>query len=344
MAAEMGEIDVASERGKPHNIDRNACHSAEPLRLVVEIDTPRSTGVPAANFVRSFSKWRDEALVKPVFVANHGRITHALIGIDQFDRLSEEHNAQAADVNPFELAEWIDEAVIVCDRDLVVESMNRVASAACRMSSSHCVGRNLYDCLPQLRGTLFDVHLMRTVEANESTSADIPSPLREGGWLRLQSFPLHERNVLLFRDITEEVERHRLADVKAALIEAMAVHNAIGYVRAVLRSPRRSRRPVARRQFGGTREPRKARGIQVRAARGDERRGATQARFELHFEWWRNRRGRGGHRPVARCLWCRGCGHPVDPGRRRDALGPQGKIGPEGRAPARYFLTRQSRA
>ena len=234
MAAEMGEIDVASERGKPHNIDRNACHSAEPLRLVVEIDTPRSTGVPAANFVRSFSKWRDEALVKPVFVANHGRITHALIGIDQFDRLSEEHNAQAADVNPFELAEWIDEAVIVCDRDLVVESMNRVASAACRMSSSHCVGRNLYDCLPQLRGTLFDVHLMRTVEANESTSADIPSPLREGGWLRLQSFPLHERNVLLFRDITEEVERHRLADVKAALIEAMAVHNAIGYVRVTV--------------------------------------------------------------------------------------------------------------
>ena len=234
MAAEMGEIDVASERGKPHNIDRNACHSAEPLRLVVEIDTPRSTGVPAANFVRSFSKWRDEALVKPVFVANHGRITHALIGIDQFDRLSEEHNAQAADVNPFELAEWIDEAVIVCDRDLVGESMNRVASAACRMSSSHCVGRNLYDCLPQLRGTLFDVHLMRTVEANESTSADIPSPLREGGWLRLQSFPLHERNVLLFRDITEEVERHRLADVKAALIEAMAVHNAIGYVRVTV--------------------------------------------------------------------------------------------------------------
>ena len=234
MAAEMGEIEVASERVRPHKSDRNTRHSAEPLRLVVEIDTPRSSGVPAANFVRSFSKWRDEALVKPVFVANHGRITHALIGIDQFEKLSEGHGTQAADVNPFELAEWIDEAVIVCDRDLVVESMNRVASAACRMSSSHCVGRNLYDCLPQLRGTLFDVHLMRTVEANESTSADIPSPLREGGWLRLQSFPLHERNVLLFRDITEEVERHRLADVKAALIEAMAVHNAIGYVRVTV--------------------------------------------------------------------------------------------------------------
>ncbi|MEL7689212.1 PAS domain-containing protein [Citromicrobium bathyomarinum] len=199
-----------------------------------EADTPKGTGVPAANFVRSFSKWRDEAIVKPVFIANHGRITHALISIAQLTELSHGHGGQAPDVNPFELAEWIDEAVIVCDRDLVVESMNRVASAACRLSSSQCIGRNLYETLPQLRGTLFDVHLMRTVEANESTSADIPSPLREGGWLRLQSFPLHERNVLLFRDITEEVERHRLADVKAALIEAMAVHNAIGYIRVTM--------------------------------------------------------------------------------------------------------------
>ena len=191
-------------------------------------------GVPAANFVRSFAKWRDEALVKPVFVTNHGRITHALISVDEFVQMKRGGDAAREAANPFELAEWIDEATIICDADLVVESMNRVASAACRMSSSQCVGRNLYECLPQLRGTLFDVHLTRTVDANETTSADIPSPLREGGWLRLQSFPLHDRNVLMFRDIPEDVERHRLADVKAALIEAMAVHNAIGYVRVTL--------------------------------------------------------------------------------------------------------------
>lgn len=202
-----------------------------PLRLVIDPEAGGDGGVPAANFVRSFSKWRDEALVKPVFVTNHGRITHAMVGIDQFVQMNKDHAETGAGADPFELAEWVDEAVIICDSELFVESMNRVAAAACRNSSAQCVGRNLYDCLPQLRGTLLDLHLMRTVEANEPTSADIPSPLRAGGWLRLQSFPLYGRNVLMFRDITEEVERHRLADVKAALLRAMAVHSAIGYVR-----------------------------------------------------------------------------------------------------------------
>ena len=200
---------MASESVELHKDDLTGCDAPEPSGLVADAEVSGDIGVPAANFVRSFSKWRDEALVKPVFVKNHGRITHALVAIDQFVQMNEDRDGRKADDNPFELAEWIDEAIIICDRDLVVESMNRVASAACRMSASQCVGRNLYECLPQLRGTLFDVHLMRTVQANESTSADIPSPLREDGWLRLQSFPLHERNVLMFRDITEEVETKR---------------------------------------------------------------------------------------------------------------------------------------
>nr|WP_306300237.1 PAS domain-containing protein [Erythrobacter sp. LQ02-29] len=145
--------------------------------------------------------------------------------------LSEQADTAGAGADPFELAEWIDEAVIICDDDLGVVSMNRMAAATCGISASQCVGRKLYDCLPQLQGTLYEVNMMRTVQANEPTSADIPSPLRKDGWMRLQTFPLHGRNVLMFRDITEEVEHHRLADVKTAIIEAMAVHNAIGYVR-----------------------------------------------------------------------------------------------------------------
>ncbi|QWC56327.1 PAS domain-containing protein [Erythrobacter sp. 3-20A1M] len=202
-----------------------------PTHVIADSGDTAECGVPAANFVRCFAKWRDEALKKPVFVTNHGRVTHALVGIDQFVSMTEAPTTAEVEANPFELAEWIDEAVIICDKHLVVQTMNRVASATCCISAPQCVGRNLYECLPQLRGTLYEVNLMRTVEANEPTSADIPSPLRQDGWLRLQTFPLHGCNVLMFRDITEEVERHRLADVKAALIEAMAVHNAIGYVR-----------------------------------------------------------------------------------------------------------------
>ncbi|MGB3805856.1 MAG: PAS domain-containing protein [Erythrobacter sp.] len=226
---------MESKRGKFHRGNGNGIETNEPLQLVIDPATAKDTGVPAANFIRCFSKWRDEALVKPVFVTNHGRVTHALVGIERFIEIAEKPAPQVESANPFELAEWIDEAVIICDSKLVVESMNRVASAICGISASQCVGRELYDCLPKLQGTLFEVNLMRTVQANEPTSADIPSPLREDGWLRMQTFPLHGRNVLMFRDITEEVNRHRLADVKAALIEAMAIHNAIGYVRVCVR-------------------------------------------------------------------------------------------------------------
>ncbi|MXP10387.1 PAS domain-containing protein [Pseudoblastomonas halimionae] len=224
---------MESEGAERNQSEHSRRGGPEDLHGMPEPEAAKDVAVPAANFVRGFARWCDKALTKPVFVTKHGRITHALINIDRYAEMNEELPVETHDreANPFELAEWIDEAVIICDNDLIIESMNRIASATCGISASQCVGRRLYDCLPKLRGTLFDVHLMRTVEANESTSADIPSPLREEGWLRLQSFPLHGRNVLMFRDITEEVKRHRLADVKAALIEAMSVHNAIGYVR-----------------------------------------------------------------------------------------------------------------
>ena len=37
----------------------------------------------------------------------------------------------------------------------------------------------------------------------------------------------------MFRDITEDVRRHRLADAKAAIIEAMTAHGDVGYVRDI---------------------------------------------------------------------------------------------------------------
>ena len=173
--------------------------------------------VSAAGMVRSFARWREAALKEPVFVTNHGRKTHVLLSIDQFEEMRTKSSAPEAISGPFELAEWIDEAIIVCDKELRILSINRAASATCRLSIGECVGKPLYGCLPQLQGTLLEIHLARTARANESTSADIPSPLRKDGWLNLQTFPLHDCNVLMFRDITEEVQRHRLADVKTAL-------------------------------------------------------------------------------------------------------------------------------
>jgi len=196
-----------------------------------------SVTATAAEVVRSFSHWRDVATKKPVFITNHGRETHVLVDIAEYREMTGPKGAVSlSNGNDLVgLAEWIDEALMICDTDLRIEYANRVAGAVCRKQAGELVGRLLVDVLPSVSGSLMEVHARRTVVGGEPSAADIPSPFSDGAWLRFQSFPLGNCNVLMFRDITEDVQRHRLADVKASILEAMSVHGEVGYVRISLR-------------------------------------------------------------------------------------------------------------
>ncbi|WP_066554868.1 type II toxin-antitoxin system prevent-host-death family antitoxin [Croceicoccus bisphenolivorans] len=196
-----------------------------------------SVTATAAEVVRSFSHWRDVASKNPVFITNHGRETHVLIDIEEYRELTGPKGTATRSNGDdlIGLADWIDEALMICDHDLRIEYANRVAGAVCRKPATDLVGRLLVDVLPSVAGSLMEVHARRTVVGGEPSAADIPSPFHDGGWLRFQSFPLGSRNVLMFRDITEDVQRHRLADVKTSILEAMSVHGEVGYVRLSVR-------------------------------------------------------------------------------------------------------------
>ncbi|WP_144096435.1 PAS domain-containing protein [Croceicoccus sediminis] len=192
----------------------------------------------AAEVVRAFSHWRDVASDKAVFITNHGKETHVLLDIEKYRGLISENTDAAGRGGASELvglAEWIDEALIICDSDLRIQYANRVAGAICRKNSNDFTGQLLVEALPSVTGSLMEVHARRTVVGGEPSAADIPSPFKDGAWLRFQSFPLGNTNVLMFRDITEDVQRHRLADVKASILEAMSVHGEVGYVRLSVR-------------------------------------------------------------------------------------------------------------
>ncbi|GGD63096.1 PAS domain-containing protein [Croceicoccus mobilis] len=191
--------------------------------------------VSAADFVRAFSKWREQANRDPVFVTNHGRTTHVMLSTQAYERLvsGEEQRERGDEV--VDMAEWIDEAVLLCDGNLKILFANRVASAICRRPARELIGQILNEALPEVAGSLLDVHARRTVVGGEPSAADIPSPFTENAWLRFQCFPLGSRNVIIFRDITEDVQRYRLADVKSAILSAMAIHGTIGYVRVSVR-------------------------------------------------------------------------------------------------------------
>ncbi|WP_156842545.1 PAS domain-containing protein [Novosphingobium aquimarinum] len=125
----------------------------------------------------------------------------------------------------------MDEALIVCNQEMTVIFLNRVARAVVQFNTSDIVGNDLFDALPSLADNPVEEMIRRTLVAREPGSADIASPFSDKTWLRFQSIPLDGHVVLKFRDITEEVHRHHFEDVKKALIQAMSAHGEIGYLR-----------------------------------------------------------------------------------------------------------------
>lgn len=194
--------------------------------------------VSAADLVRNFALWRETALREPVQVTNHGRETHVLLSSAKYASLSdlEKSAGTASNLDRIRgLAEWLDDAVLLCDADGVILFANRVVTAICRCTASELTGKALLAALPATQGSLFESQSRRTLLVGEPTSADIPSPFREGAWLRFQSFALGAINVLMFRDITDEVSRHRLADMKSAIMEAVDVLGDTIYARLSVR-------------------------------------------------------------------------------------------------------------
>jgi PAS domain-containing protein len=188
--------------------------------------------VSAADFVRNFSKWRESSHRHPIYITHHSRPSHVLTTIEYFERLHGDlmSAAPSGQTQLFGLADWVDEAIIAVGEDEEILYFNRLAEAACRAPSSLDLSVSLSAALPAIRGTLFELHLRRTLVSREPTFADIPSPFKRDSWLHLSTFPLRGNTVLMFRDITEDVERDRRTDMKRALVEGILLNGNTGYV------------------------------------------------------------------------------------------------------------------
>lgn len=194
-----------------------------------------SVATTAAEFVRNFARWRDSAMQEPVLISHHGRTSHVLLSEALFSRMNETVAPPSEGDGAQALAEWIDEGVILCDAQGRIIFANRVAGALSGTSNAGLQGKVLFDALPSVVGTVFASHVRRTLGTGEPASADIPSPFFPHSWLHLQSFRMGRQVVVTFRDITSEVRNHRMADTKGAILEAMAVHGQIDYVRLSVR-------------------------------------------------------------------------------------------------------------
>ncbi|MEO5707471.1 MAG: PAS domain-containing protein [Alteraurantiacibacter sp.] len=207
-------------------------------------DTPEQPvsgqqAVSAAEFVRNFARLREVALQHPVMISHHGRVSHVLTSIEDFCR------AQAApcagtpgDESPtalFDLADWLDDAVLACNHNERIVYANRVAAALFRVRVPHDGGTSLRLALPAFYDSLLEVNFRHTLNSREPTTADLPSPFTPGNWLNFRCVPLRDCTVMAIRDITDEVQHLRLADVKKAMFDALALNGTIGCARLNVR-------------------------------------------------------------------------------------------------------------
>jgi len=195
--------------------------------------------VTAADFVRHFAKYRDDARVDPVVITTHGRGTHVLCALEDYERLNQ---APAASMESdgsanlaYGLADWVEEAIVICDADLRIVFINRVAGSLMRAPGTAQIGMPLLEAFPALEGSLIEMHLRQTLSSGEPSSGDIASPFRPDAWLRLQCFDLGNLVAIKMRDITEGMQRYLMADIKQAIMDAMNAHGDISYVRLSIR-------------------------------------------------------------------------------------------------------------
>ena len=206
------------------------------VRTVVVGKTKKS--VSSADFLRNFAKIRQDALVQPVFVTSYGRETHVLQSIEDFESVAGSPEQAAEDVRlsvAKEFGTLTSEALIICNKDSEIEFCNQVAGSLMRRSVDELTGKTLREAHAGYGNSLMENQARRTILSNERTSADMPSPFLPDHWIHFRSYPWHQYNVLVFREITEHVQNHRLANVKEAILEGMSIHGSIGYVRLSMR-------------------------------------------------------------------------------------------------------------
>lgn len=167
-----------------------------------------------------------------MFVTHHGRETHVLLPIADYNEFiaaanAEDHGATLSDQN---LADWLPLMLIVTDDSGTIVMANRTAHAMAREAPGSLPGRELFEALPTLRQTMFEIYYNRTARTREPCSFELPALFGAETWHRVETFRIPLGIVLLARDVTEEVKAYRLADTKKTLIEAMTAHGGIGNI------------------------------------------------------------------------------------------------------------------
>lgn len=190
--------------------------------------------VSSADLARRFGQLRQMQQDQAIVVTHHGRPTHVLTTVAHYSSLkatpAEETGAPTDSPALHQFADCLPHGVMMIDYHLKVLLANRVAHAMVECSEQSLVGQRIFEAVPMLRRSLVETYVRRAVASKEPCSAELPSLFRPEGWVRVEIHPFARHVTILFHDITDDMQRHRLADARKAIKQAIATHDGIGYV------------------------------------------------------------------------------------------------------------------
>lgn len=190
--------------------------------------------VSSAEFVRAFAKIRREMNGEPIFISHHGEPTHVLCDIQTFQKMqlcpTPEKSCSDCDIGKFELAEWIEEGIIACDKNLRIIYANRTAHALTHRSIRTLGGSPLFLALPELQKTLVELQVRQTLQTFVSNKFDLPSPFRKDTWIRFKTFILGDYIVLRMHDITETFAQISSSRKCQSVAEAVEAHQHVSRI------------------------------------------------------------------------------------------------------------------
>lgn len=189
--------------------------------------------VSSSEFPRKFGQLRQMRDDQAIVVTHHGRATHVLTTVRRYLAMQRRggadgtESASTASLN--ELINCLGIGVLLIGYDLRVIAANKVILAQLKWRDGDLSGRNMFDTLPLLRGSLVETCLHRTVASKEPSSAEIRSLFGTDRWVRAEIYPFSSYVAVLFHDFTDDMNSTRLADAHNSLRKAIAEHDGIGY-------------------------------------------------------------------------------------------------------------------
>ncbi len=200
---------------------------------VSTVSTPKSVSVSSADLARRFGQLRQMHPDDAIVVTHHGRPTHVLTTVAHYDSLRQAPAGDGASQSAIDavqrFADCLRNGVLQIDYEMTVLVANQVAHVMVDQADRSLVGQKIFDAVPTLRRSLVGTYVRRAVASKEPCTAELPSLFRPGNWIRVDVHPYARHVTILFQDITDDVQRHRMGDRREAIRAAVEGHDGVGY-------------------------------------------------------------------------------------------------------------------